>query len=227
MLTSLCDGVWFDCGPVSFLGLHLTATMTVLRVGDGTLLVHSPLSLTAERKAAVSKLGGVAHLYAPNTFHHQWMGEWIEAFPAACVHAPAELAAKRNDLRIDRFHDQLNSPAIDGVDEIPLRGFRLRETVLVHRASRTAVVADLVHNIGRPDHLWTRLYSKTMGFYDQVALSRVLRWTSFDDRGAARASVDALLDHTFDRLIVGHGTPVACDARDVLAAATAWLPTAR
>ncbi|MEY4514594.1 MAG: hypothetical protein RLZZ450_6716 [Pseudomonadota bacterium] len=227
MLTPLCDGVWFECGPVSFLGLRLTATMTVLRIGDGTLLVHSPLPLTVERKTAVSKLGHVAHLYAPNTFHHQWMGEWMGAFPAACVHAPAALAAKRADLRIDRFHDQVDAQEIDGVDEIPVRGFRLRETVLVHRASRTAVLADLVHNIGRPDHKWTKLYSKTMGFYDRVALSRVVRWTSFDDRGAARASVDALLDHAFDRLIVGHGQPIACDARDVLAASTAWLPQRR
>jgi len=225
MLTPFGEGVWLECGPVSFLGLRLTATMTVLRAADGTLLVHSPLPLTAEREAAVSELGLVAHLYAPNTFHHQWIGEWAAAFPTARLHAPAELAAKRSDLRIDRFHDQPNSPAIDGVHEIPVRGFRLAETVLVHGASGTAVLADLVHNIGRPDHTWTRLYSKTMGFYDRVALSRVLRWTSFHDRNAARASVDAVLDHSFDKLIVGHGSPITSDARQALAAATSWLPT--
>ena len=224
MLTRVCDGVWVDCGPVSFLGLRLTATMTVLRVGDGTLLVHSPLPLTDARKAAVSELGVVSHLYAPNTFHHQWLGEWIAAFTETLTHAPTELATKRPDLRIDRFHDQANAQPIDGVDEVPVRGFRLRETVLVHRASGTAVVADLVHNIGRPDHTWTRLYTKAMGFYDQVALSRMLRWTGFDDRGAARASVDELLDHAFDTLIVGHGSPIAGNARDMLAAATQWLP---
>ena len=227
MLTALGDGVWFECGPVSFLGLRLTATMTVLRIGDGTVLVHSPLPFTGERKSRVSELGPVAHLYAPNTFHHQWLGEWAAAFPAACVHAPAELATKRTDLRIDRFHDQTNAQVIDGVDEVPIRGFRLRETVLVHRASRTAVLADLVHNIGRPDDAWTKFYSKTMGFYDRVALSRVLRWTSFDDRAAARTSVDALLDHAFAGLIVGHGAPIVGHAHEVLAAATAWLPRRR
>jgi hypothetical protein len=224
MLTSLCDGVWCECGPVHFLGLRLTATMTVLRIGDGTLLVHSPLPLSAERRAAVDKLGRVAHLYAPNTFHHQWLGEWIAEFPSARVHAPSELATKRPDLRIDRFHDGSESQEIEGVHEIPIHGFRLRETVLVHRASGTAIVADLVHNIGRPDHTWTRLYTTAMGFYDRVALSRLLRWTSFDDRQAAGASVDALLDERFDTLIVGHGSPIVADARDILAAATAWLP---
>jgi hypothetical protein len=172
----------------------------------------------------------------PNTFHHQWLGDWITAFPAACVSAPEELAAKRPDLRIDRFHDRPVPGAahgcdprptrFEGIDEIPIRGFRLRETVLVHRAGRTAVVTDLVHNIGRPEHAWTKAYTTVMGFYDRVALSRFLRWTSFDDRGAARQTVDALLDHAFDGLIVGHGAPIAGNAREVLAAATDWLPEA-
>lgn len=226
MFTALGDGIWHSSAPVSFLGLRLTATMTVLRLDDGSLLVHSPLPLTDERRAAVSALGPVTHLYAPNTFHHQWIGEWIAAFPTARVHAPSELAEKRPDLRIDRFHDQSEPSGLAGVDEVPIRGFRMRETVLVHRPSRTVVITDLVHNVGRPNHLWTKLYTKMSGFYDRVALSRVLRWTSFDDRGAARRSIDAVLDHDFDHLVVGHGAPVLNDARSVLASATAWLPEA-
>jgi hypothetical protein len=66
-----------------------------------------------------------------------------------------------------------------------------------------------------------------MGFYDRVALSRLLRWTSFDDRAAARKSVDALLAHAYEGLIVGHGAPIASNAREVLAGATAWLTPAR
>jgi len=227
MLKPFRDDIWIACGPVSFLGLRLTVTMTVLRLPDGTLLVHSPLPWSVERQAEVTALGPVAHLYAPNTFHHQWLGDWITACPTARVHAPQELAAKRPDLRIDRFHDGPTAAQIDGVDEIPIRGFRLRESVLVHRAAGTAVVADLVHNIGRPEHTWTKLYTRAMGFYDRVALSRMLRWTSFDDRRAARASLSSLLDLEFDGLIVGHGEPLAHDGRELLAGATSWLDSVR
>lgn len=224
MLSAFAEGVWFDIGPSHFLGLRLTATMTVLRVGDG-LLLHSPLPLTPERRAAVEALGPVTHLYAPNTFHHQWLGEWSQAFPSALVHAPAELATKRPQLRIDRFHDRSAEHDFGGViAEVPIRGFRMRETVLIHRPGRTAVVTDLVHNIGRPTHGWTKLYSSMMGFYDRIAMSRVLRWSSFDDKGAARCSVDALLGHDFDGLVVGHGAPLPTVGREALAAATAWLP---
>jgi hypothetical protein len=224
MLSAFAEGVWHDHGAVRFLGLQLTATMTVLRVRDGVLL-HSPLPLTPERRAAVEAIGPVLHLYAPNTFHHQWLGEWSRAVPSARVHAPSELGAKRPDLRIDRDHDRSDAFDFDGViTEIPIRGFRLRETALVYHPGRTAVVTDLVHNIGRPPHRWTKLYTRLMGFYDRVAISRALRWSSFDDKGAARSSIDALLDHQFDGLVVGHGAPIPELGREALAAATAWLP---
>jgi hypothetical protein len=226
MLSAFAEGVWYDVGPVQFLGMRLTATMTVLRVAGG-LLVHSPLPMTPERRAKVDSLGRVAHLYAPNTFHHQWLGDWSQAFPDALVHAPRELGMKRRDLRIDRFHDQADACDFGGtVSEVPIRGFRLVETALVHGPGRTAVVTDLVHNIGRPAHGWTRFYSRLMGFYDRVAISRVIRWTAFDDKGAARRSVDALLGHEFEGLIVGHGQPIPEVGRDALARATAWLPAA-
>jgi hypothetical protein len=229
MLTNIGDGIWIATGPVSFLGLQLTANMSVLRLHDGTLLVHSPLPLCDALRAEVSALGRVTQLYAPNTFHHQWLTEWIAAFPDARVHAPEELAAKRPDLRIDRFHDAAVSGAcmLPGVAEIPIRGFRLRETALIHHASGTAIVTDLVHNIGRPEHTWTKAYTKLVGFYDRVALSRMLRWTGFDDRSAARSSIDAVLGHSFAHLIMGHGAPIAHNGREALALATAWLPAAQ
>ena len=225
MLERFADGVWVDAGPVSFLGLKLNATMTVLEVNGGVLVV-APLPLTPERRAAVNALGPVAHLYAPNTFHHLWLGDWSREFPHAQVHAPAALAAKRPDLRIDRPHDEAPSPFGDVLDEVPIRGFRLVETALVHRPTGTAIVTDLVHNIGRPTHTWTKVYTKLMGFYDRVALSRVLRWTSFDDRGAARESVDRLLALPFEHLIVGHGTPLVAHGHELLASALRFLPAA-
>ncbi len=228
-LTPFADGVWISTEPVRFLGLRLTSAMTVIRLGDGGLLLYSPVAMTPARRAAVEALGTVAHLYAPNTFHHSWIGDWAVAFPAARVHAPRDLTRKRRDLRIDRVHGAAApEPAFAGVvDELGIDGCRLQETVLLHAPARTLVVADLVHNIGRPAHGWTRTYSRMMGFYDRVALSRAIRWGAFPDRAAARLSLDAVLARPFDRLIVGHGAPVTAGGRDALAAAYSWLPPAR
>jgi hypothetical protein len=227
MLTAFADGVWHESGPVRILGTRLTATMTVLALGKGGLLVHSPLPLTPERRAAVDALGRVTQLYAPNTFHHLWLGDWSQAFPDAQVHAPAALRKKRPDLRINRSHDEGDAFDFGGaIAEIPIRGFRLHETALIYRPGKVALVADLVQNIGRPSDGWTKFYSSAMGFYDRVALSRVLRWTAFHDRAASRRSVDALLGHDFEGLIVGHGAPIPTAGRAALAGATSWLPAA-
>jgi hypothetical protein len=224
MVTAFADGLWLDEAPVSILGMRLTTRMAVVRLRGDALLLWSPIELTDDRRAAVEALGVVEHLYAPNLFHHLWLDQWASAFPSARVHAPAGLAEKRRDLRIDRVQGAEPEPALEGVvDEVPIEGFRLRETVILHRATRTLFVADLVHAIGRPTHGWTRFYSRAMGFYDRVALSRMIRWTAFADRSAARRSVDAVLALPFDRIVVGHGTPITEGARDSIAAAYAWL----
>jgi hypothetical protein len=80
-----------------------------------------------------------------------------------------------------------------------------------------------VHNIGCPPDPWTKVYAGAMGFYDRIALSRMLRWMAFHDRAAARRSVDAVLALPFDRVVVGHGAPIETGAREALAEAYAWL----
>ena len=223
-LVPFADGVWLGSDPVKIVGMPMTSTMTVLRLGDGDLLLYSPVSMTDERRAAVEAVGRVAHLYAPTLFHHRWIGDWAAAFPSARVHAPVGLATKRRDLRIDRTHGESPEPGFAGfVDELPIEGFRLRETALLYRPARTLVVADLVHNVGRPTHGWSSVYTRLMGFHDQVALSRAIRWTSFTDKRATRRSIDAVVAHPFDRLVVGHGDPLPSGGRDAFAAAYRWL----
>jgi len=224
-LLPFAPGVWIATQPVRFLGLQLTATMTVLRLIDNSLLLYSPVAMTPSRRTDIETHGPIAHLYAPNLYHHLWIGEWATALPSARLHAPQRLASKRSDLRIDRVQGAGAEREFAGViDEFRIEGFRLEETVLFHRPSRTLVVADLVHNVGRPDRPWTRFYTRTMGFYDRVGLSRMLRWTAFSDRAAARRSLDQLLALPFDNLIVAHGKPLTAGAREALAAAYSWLP---
>ncbi len=223
-LTQFADNVWLASDPVRIVGMKLTATMTVVRLPSSELLVHSPVAMTKERRSSLESLGTVTHLYAPNTFHHVWMGDWARSFPGACVHAPSALRKKRPDLRIDRAHDlEALGDVREVFDEVHIDGFALEESVLVHRPSRTLIVADLVHHVGRAIDRWTAFYTKAMGFYDRVAISRMLRWTAFSDPQAARQSLDRLASHDFERLVVGHGAPLEHNARDAVIGAYEWM----
>lgn len=223
-LRTLTEHIRLDSHPVRILGTRLTATMAAVRLGDGGVLLYSPVPLTAERRAAVEALGPVRHLYAPNLYHHLSIEAWAAALPDATVHAPPGLERKRPALSIDRRHGAPGAPFDDALLELPIEGCRLGEAALFHRPSGTLLLADLVHNIGRPSDRWTALYTRAMGFYDRVALSRMLRWTAFSDRRAARRSVDALLALPIERVVVGHGAPIEENARARLAAAFDWLP---
>lgn len=221
LLRSVAEGVWTASAPVRIVGMPLSTTMTVLQLNDG-LLVHSPVPLTNELRSAVEQLGTVKHLYAPNTMHHLWIGQWSAAFPAARLHAPPALARKRRDLKIDRVHG--DGAEVDNfLEELPVCGFRLEESTLFHRPSQTLVVTDLVHQIGHPAHRWTKIYASTMGFYDRVAISAAIRFTAFSDAKAARESLDKILQQPTQRIIVGHGTPIASEPSAQLEAAFNWL----
>lgn len=223
-LRQVAPGLWLASDPVRIVGMRLAANMVVVELGPRKLLLFSPVAYTPARAQAVDALGEVAHIVAPNTFHHLSAGDWCTAYPSAVLHASRGLAPKRRDLHIDRFFDEPAPPDFAGfLEEIPIEGFALEEAVFVHRASGTLLVADLVHNIGRPEHGWTRLYSTMMGFFDQVALSRVIRWTAFHDRQAARRSLDQVLAHDFDRLVVGHGEPLETGGREAIERAYEWL----
>ena len=228
MLQQFGPGVWLASDPIRIVGMKLSATMAIVRLDSDALLVFSPVRLTEARFEAVRALGRVAHIYAPNTYHHTWAAQWAEAFPEACVHGPRALSNKRKDLRIDRHHDHdaLGELGRD-FEEIHVDGFALEETVLVHKATGTLFVADLVHNIGRPSHWWTVAYSKAMGFYDRVAISRMIRLGAFNDRAAARDSIDRLRASSFDRLVVGHGDPMPEGAHAAIEQAYAWLGSNR
>ena len=216
-------GVWTSTTEVRLLKvMRIPAAMTVLRLRDDELLLHSPVPLTPERRAEVDALGRVTHLYAPNAFHHLSLGFWADAYPQAKVHAPKALAKKRPDLRIDRFHGT-PEPAFDGLlDEVHVDAFRLSETVVFHRASKTLVVADLLQNMV-PTHTLTRWYATLAGFNGVVGVSGVIRKTAFPDHAATRKSLEQILSLHFERIVVGHGNVITHDPKTQLARAYDWL----
>jgi hypothetical protein len=204
--------------------MHMPARMTVVRVDDG-LLLHSPLPLDDAMVASITALGPVAHIVAPNCFHHLNIGPASERFPNAKVHAPQRLRAKRPDLRID--HDLQSgaepwpSLAIFEIAGAP----ELDEFVFLHRPSASLIVTDLVFNIHEAQGVMFPLILRMVGAWRRLNQSKIWRRHT-KDRQAAAASVRAVLEHELRRIIPAHGDVLeAADARDQLATALTWMRT--
>jgi hypothetical protein len=63
------------------LPLPFTTRMTVVRLANGDLFLHSPIKLHERLAKDLHRLGTVRHLVSPNQFHYAYIGEWAKAFP--------------------------------------------------------------------------------------------------------------------------------------------------
>ena len=222
-MNKLSDDLWIQASPQSFFGLQLGTRMTVVRLQDGGLLLHSPIPLAADMKAEVDAIGPVRHIVAPSQGHHLYVGEWKSAYPNALLHAATGLAKRRKDLAID--HELMGETHADWRNDLEttfLDGAMLNETVFLHRPSRSLIVADAVENFDTSSHWPTRTYLKLADIHGKPGVSRSLR-PFFRDRKRARRSIDEILTWDFGRIILSHGDIIDSDANDALREAYYWL----
>jgi hypothetical protein len=220
----LHSDLWIADSPQRFLGLELGARMTVVRLPDSQLLLHSPIAATAARVREVKALGPIAYLVAPNRFHHLFISDWQQACPDARVYAAPGVETKRADLAIDGILGDEPDPGWQGVlDQVLLAGFSFaNEVVFFHRPSATLIVSDLAFNIGPSSRPLTRLAFRIVGAYGRLAptlLERLL----VNDRTAFRQALERVLDWPFERVVVAHGAVSTEGGREDLVRGYAWL----
>jgi len=224
MLRELHDDLWVADRPQRFLGLPVGTRMTVIRLEDRSLLLHSPVSLDPELRRELDSLGPVRFAVAPNRVHHLYAGKVATAYPDALLWVAPGLERKRPDLV---FAGVLGDEAPVGwkgqVDQVFFRGRPYEnEVVFFHRASRTLMLCDLAFNFGAGTHPVTRLLLQTIRSYDRFGPSR-LDPLLIRDRPAARESLERILAWDFDRVVVAHGQVLESGGREALRGGYAWL----
>ena len=65
------------------LPLPFTTRMTVVRLRNGDLFLHSPVAFDSALADRLQTMGKVRHLVSPNQFHYAHIAEWSRAFPQA------------------------------------------------------------------------------------------------------------------------------------------------
>jgi hypothetical protein len=198
--------------------------MTVARLPDQSLWLHSPVAYSAELAAALERLGPVGHIVAPNAMHDTYLEGWFAAYPQARIHGAKGFATFRPDLKFtDTLGDTAPAAWSAVFDQRMLRGMpRLNEVVFLHRASRTLILTDLVFNLGAEMPRLSRVLLRINGCYNCLAVSRLLQ-TTIKDRPALRASLDYMLAWDFDRVVVSHGRNLDSGAKDALRTALAFV----
>jgi len=214
-------------GPtVSFYGFPYPTRMAVARLSDGSTWIWSPVALTDELATAVEAIGPVRNIVSPNKIHHLFLGEWADRWPDARIHASPGLARRKSALR---FHAELgDDPDPDwaaDIDQVIFHGsFAMEEVVFFHRASRTAIICDLVQR--HPADAMSGWKGRLMRLDSLVGEhgSTPREWrASFFRRGPARAARQKLLSWQPSQLLIAHGDCAKTGATEIIEKALSWI----
>ncbi|MGY3143035.1 hypothetical protein ACVWYQ_000034 [Bradyrhizobium sp. USDA 3397] len=157
-LSRVTDDIWIvNDKPISAAGLQLPVRMTVIRLSNGDLVLHSPVRYSPALRQELERLGTIRCLLAPNIAHWMFLPEWQRQLPQAAVLAARGLAARWQvraaGLRIDReLGDTTPEEWAADLETVSVNAPMFSEIELFDRRSRTLVLTDLVQNLD-PDHL--------------------------------------------------------------------------
>ena len=226
-LRALAPDIWIAERPQRFYGLEVGTRMTVIRLRDGSLLLHSPVVLDPELRRELDAIGRVRFAVAPNRVHHLYAGDVAAAYPGTKLWVAPGLARKRPDLVfVDVLGDDAPAEWKDEVDQVFFRGRPYEnEVVFLHRASRTLIICDLAFNFGPRAAAPTRLLMRLIRSYGRFGPSTLDPWL-IRDRRAARQSLERILAWDFDRVVVAHGDVLESGGHEALRLGYSWLLTA-
>jgi len=199
--------------------------MTIVRLADGGLFLHSPVRLDEGLQRALDELGQVRAIVAPSRVHHLFVGDYIAAYPQAQSYGAPGLPERRGDITFDAvLTDEAPELWRGQVEEHVFRGAPvLNEVVFFHPASRTVIFTDLVFNLPASSRARARLFFWLLDAPGKFGPHRIIRRRAIRDRGAARQSINRILQWDFDRVIMSHGDLVESGGKTRVAEAFAYL----
>jgi hypothetical protein len=208
--------------PIHYGGLDLFSRMTLIRLDDGKLWVHSPCQLDTQLKSEIDRLGEVAYILAPGNFHHLHVTDFQSHYPNAETFLCPGLEKKRQDLKFDWILGNHPDPRWNSeFDQIVIQGTRIiSEVAFVHKNTRTLILVDLLENIGddythEADLLlkfWWKVVFK-MWNNPKAAPEYQIGW---GDKDIVKKGLETILSWNFDRIILAHGNLIESNAKAVL-----------
>ena len=217
------DGIWIAEAPLRFFGISFGTRMTVVRLDDGSLLIHSPIHITPSLQSKLDQLGPVKHIVSPNKLHHLFLDAAITLYPGAKLYVPPGLVGKRPEFSFGApLTDAAPGPWAGVMEQLVIRGSsQMEEVVFFHPRSRTLIVTDLCENFGRHSPPLTRVVAWIARMYGRPRMPPDWQLT-FRDREALRTSFSRLFSWDFDRVILSHGALLRSGAKLILDREYAW-----
>jgi len=198
--------------------------MTVAKLGDGRLVLHSAIALDDAAMKELEAFGSPAFLVVPNGGHRLDAPAYKKKYPSITVlTAPSSRSKVEQVVPVDATEDRFGD---DSVTYEAIEGTVEGAIVVRHRSGATLVLNDTVMNMA-PGSMkgLGGFVSGVLGFFGPepkvVPLSKLM---VYKDKKAARAHLEKLADTPgLARVVVSHGKPITGDAGGAVRRAVAVL----
>ncbi|KAG5192403.1 hypothetical protein JKP88DRAFT_204283 [Tribonema minus] len=220
-LTPIKHNVWGAERPFIWNTIDVGGRMTVIKLEDGSLWVHSPVELDPALQQTLAELGPVRHVVSPNYEHVKYAQQWIHAYPDATAWACPGLKDKKPDIGYDRTIGTTADAPADWPREIGfvwlncervpvLNQAFFSEVVFHHEPSQCLLCTDVYWNYPRSAPPKTQLWKFGMDVV-YLPIYRNLLVADAREFDKLLARIDAW---NFNTVVPCHGRVVMEAARD-------------
>ncbi|MCX4244977.1 hypothetical protein [Paraliomyxa miuraensis] len=210
----LADDVWYVEGtlPPPFAGGK--RGMTIVRDGEGSLLLHNAVALDDATMNQLESLGEIRTIVVPSRSHRLDCGIFKQRYPNARLLCPLRARPSVSEVvEVDGTYEDYAGTDAVSLDYLP--GVHPHEGLLRIRSSDglTLVFNDLLHNILR--HLpgvFAHLYGRLAIGTGRPGVHRMIGRTIVHDRPELAATLRTFAETAgLRRVIVAHGSPAILD----------------
>jgi hypothetical protein len=211
------------------LPLPFTTRMTVVRLGNGDLFLHSPIAYDAPLADKLASMGRVRHLVSPNQFHYAHIGEWSRAFPDALTWASPGVRRRARARSIDvQFERDLGPFAPEewrgDIDQTAVPGGIFGEIVFFHKPSKTLMLTDTIINLelDKLKQPWRFATRMTGMYYPRGQIFFGMWLPMLLQRRKARTAARTILTWQPERITLAHGRCFEANGSEILRRVFAW-----
>ncbi len=205
------------------LPLPFTTRMTVVRLTNGDLFLHSPIKFDDRLANELQGLGTPRHLVSPNQFHYAHIGEWAEAFPEAIAWASPRVRERARARHIDiEFTRDLDAIPPEEwrreIDQTLFPGGYFKEFIFFHKASKTLILTDTIINIelDKITEPWRTATKLTGMYHPHGQIFFGMRLPLLLQRRKAKAALGKIHSWQPQRILLSHGRCFDAHADEVI-----------
>lgn len=205
-----------------FMTVNFGCTMTAIRLKNGDVVLHSPISIDDQTFDTLTNFGCVKHIISPSLMHHSYLTEATQRFPEATVYGVSGLEKIYPSLLFKELNDSASFNWSLELQYVCLKGIpKLNECIFYHQQSQSIIVTDLLFNISNKSG-WSKLFFKCYGIYNRLTTTKLFK-TFISDKDSFKKSLDKIIALPKKHIIMSHGSTISEQANETFKNAFNWI----